>query len=66
MRNDYNLYLKVYKNIVIFSEMQIPVSDADFYERKIIRLEKDIANLNDELNVARARLRSAEDFQIKY
>lgn len=46
--------------------MHIPVSDADFFERKAIRLQKDVANLNEELNVARARLRSAEDFQIKY
>lgn len=39
--------------------MQLPVSDVDFYERKIFRLEKDIACLNEELSAAKLRLRSA-------
>ena len=46
--------------------MKTPLSDADFYERKIMRLEGDIAALHEELNIARTRLRTAEDFQIKY
>ena len=46
--------------------IQTPRSDIDFYERKIFRLEGDIAALHEELNTARTRLRTAEDFQIKY
>ena len=39
--------------------MKTPLSDADFYERKIMRLEGDIAALHEELNIARTRLRTA-------
>ena len=46
--------------------MSKQLADLDFYERKISRLEADMATLHEELNVARARLRSAEDYQIKY
>lgn len=41
-------------------------SDIDFYERKIYRLESDIATLHEELNISKTRLRTAEDYQIKY
>ena len=46
--------------------MELPHSDIDFYERKIMRLETDIAVMQEELSTARMRLRTAEDFQIKY
>lgn len=51
---------------LIIKTMNSQLSDADFYERKINRLESDIASLHEELNMARGRLRSAEDYQIKY
>ena len=41
-------------------------SDLDFYQMKITRLESDLAATQDELMSARLRLRTAEDFQIKY
>ena len=46
--------------------IEVPVADIDFYERKIRRLETDLTALQDELTTARLRLRTAEDFQIKY
>lgn len=46
--------------------IQVPLSDIDFYERKIRRLQSDLANFQEELTNARLRLRTAEDFQIKY
>ena len=39
--------------------MKVPISDIDFCERKISRLESDIATLHEELNIARTRLRTA-------
>jgi hypothetical protein len=41
-------------------------SDVDFYTRKISRLEEDNSSLLEELAKLRARLRTAEDFEIKY
>ena len=41
-------------------------SDIDFYLMKISRLESDLAATQEELMTARLRLRTAEDFQIKY
>lgn len=41
-------------------------SDIDFYLMKISRLESDLATTQEELMTARLRLRTAEDFQIKY
>lgn len=41
-------------------------SDVDFYMMKITRLEADLAATQEELMSARLRLRTAEDFQIKY
>ena len=47
--------------------MQDPyLSDIDFYLMKISRLETDLASTQDELMAAKLRLRTAEDFQIKY
>lgn len=40
--------------------------DIDFYQRKVNRLENDLAQLQDELGMARFRLHKAEDFEIKY
>ena len=41
-------------------------TDVDFYMMKITRLEADLAANQEELMSARLRLRTAEDFQIKY
>jgi hypothetical protein len=41
-------------------------ANADFYERKIMRLEEDLELLQEELTKVRFRLRNAEDFEIKY
>jgi len=48
-------------------------NDLDFYQRKAGRLEGDLTQLqgmgwcySEELSVARLRLRTAEDFEIKY
>lgn len=41
-------------------------NDLDFYVRKVRRLETDNAQLTDELNKLRVKLRRAEDFEIKY
>ena len=40
--------------------------NADFYERKIRRLEEDLVMIQEELTKVRFRLRNAEDFEIKY
>jgi hypothetical protein len=40
--------------------------DVDFYLRKVVRLEGDLAKCQDELSAARIRLRKAEDFELKY
>jgi hypothetical protein len=42
------------------------ISDIDFYLIKIGRLESDLAATQNELLNARLRLRTAEDYQIKY
>lgn len=42
------------------------ISDLDFYLMKIGRLESDLAATQNELISARLRLRTAEDYQIKY
>ena len=46
--------------------IQTSVSDIDFYERKIARLENDIMIFNEELTILRNRLRTSEDYQIKF
>jgi hypothetical protein len=46
--------------------IEVSVSDVDFYQRKIIRLEDDISILHEELAKLRTRLRVAEDYEIKY
>lgn len=46
--------------------IEIALSDIDFYERKIQTLEQDNVYLHDEIIKLRARLRTAEDFEIKY
>jgi len=46
--------------------IEVTCSDADFYQRKIMRLEDDIGLLHEELAKHRAKLRIAEDFEIKY
>ncbi len=42
------------------------ISDLDFYLMKIGRLESDLAATQNEQISARLRLRTAEDYQIKY
>ena len=37
-------------------------NDLDFYQRKVGRLEGDLTQLQEELSIARLRLRTAEDF----
>ena len=46
--------------------IEVPLSDIDFYEKKIIRLQADLVSLQGQLNQARLRLRTSEDYQIKY
>lgn len=46
--------------------MDLSSTERDFYERKINRLETSINSLEDELAATKIRLRTAEDFQIKY
>lgn len=46
--------------------MEIKLSDINFYERKIKSLEEDNVYLHDEIMKLRARLRTAEDYEIKY
>lgn len=40
--------------------------DIDFYQRKVSRLEHDLANLQEDLSLAKFRLQKAEDFEDKY
>lgn len=42
------------------------ISNMDFYERKIRKLEECNYDLLEELSILRNRLRIAEDFEIKY
>jgi hypothetical protein len=46
--------------------IEVSISDIDFYERKIKTLEEDNVYLHDEIMKLRARLRTAEDYEIKY
>jgi hypothetical protein len=56
-----------YKKIMSYNgSIEVSVSDVDFYQRKIIRLEDDISILHEELAKLRTRLRVAEDYEIKY
>lgn len=48
------------------NEQSLNRYDVDFYRRKAERLEEDLLTITEELNKARLRLRSAEDYQIKY
>lgn len=41
--------------------ISVPVFDIEFYERKIMRLETDVANLQEELTSTRVRLLESED-----
>lgn len=44
----------------------MPNNDIEYYERKVVRMEQDISLLQEELNRVRLRLRTAEDYEIKY
>ncbi len=46
--------------------IEVPISDIDFYERKIQSIEQDNHYLHEEIMKLRARLRIAEDFEIRY
>jgi hypothetical protein len=46
--------------------IEIPLSDIDFYEGKIKNLEEDNICMHEEIMKLRARLRTAEDYEIKY
>ncbi len=46
--------------------IEVSCSDIDFYERKIARLEEDNVMLHEELANVRSRLRTAQDYEIRY
>lgn len=46
--------------------IEVPDNDIEYYQRKVVRMEQDICILQDELNRVRIKLRTAEDFEIKY
>lgn len=46
--------------------IEVPDNDIEYYERKVVRMEQDIGILQDELNRVRLKLRTAEDYEIKY
>lgn len=46
--------------------IEVSDNDIEYYERKVMRLEQDIGILQEELNRVRLKLRSAEDYEIKY
>ena len=46
--------------------IEVPNNDIEYYERKVVRMEQDISLLQEELNRVRLRLRTAEDYEIKY
>lgn len=46
--------------------IEVPDNDIEYYSRKVVRMEQDISLLQEELNRTRLRLRTAEDYEIKY
>ena len=46
--------------------IEIPKGDIEFFERKISRLETELIASQEELATVYTKLRTAEDFRIKY
>lgn len=48
------------------NENDVSKNDLEFYQRKIRRLQNELAISQDETNKLRVKLKRAEDFQFKY
>lgn len=48
------------------NENDVSKGDLEFYQRKIRRIENELAIAQDEVNKLRVKLKRAEDFEMKY